>query len=51
MSPLLARDVPYKRKGTINVMSEGFISGGESTNAREVYVVNISIEITLEKRP
>lgn len=40
----------YKR-GTINVISGGFVSGGETNRVKEVYATSISMEATLGKRP
>lgn len=49
--PLLAPwDTPYMKKRTINAIIGGFTSEGETSDAREVFTMNISTGIALGKR-
>lgn len=44
-------DAPHTKRGTINVLSGSFASGGETGGAREVYIASIPTRVKLGKRP
>lgn len=39
-----------KKKDTLNMISGGFVSEGETNGAREVYIASISTKVPLGKR-
>lgn len=49
--PLLLRDSPHSKRGTIIVISGGFASGREKSDTGEVYAMNIHVKVVLGKRP